>query len=174
MREGAGSHLAIHKRFNIAIRCLSLAQMTQQVPSFLTQNKEVLRVILAVCIVVAGVLHFLASDPFIRIVPNFLPYPAALVYISGVIEIFLGLLLLMPPVSQLAAWGLVALFIAVYPANINMAVNHIHIDGIPDAWWFQAIRLPFQFVLIAWAYWYTKHDANPNQASILPGYPKQN
>lgn len=133
------------------------------------KNKEVLRVILAVCIIVAGILHFAVPDPFIRIVPGFLPYPAALVYISGVIEIGLGITLLLPPVSQLAAWGLVALFIAVYPANLNMAINGIEIAGIPNTWWFQAIRLPFQFVLIAWAYWYTKPDNNPDQASILPG-----
>lgn len=136
------------------------------------KNKEVLRIILAVCMLVAGALHFIASDPFIRIVPGFLPYPAALVYISGVIEILLGLGLLMPPISQSSAWLLVALFIAVYPANLNMAMNHIHIDGVPDGWWFQAIRLPFQFVLIAWAYWYTRPDNDPKQASILPGYPK--
>lgn len=136
------------------------------------RNKEVLRVILAVCMVVAGVLHFAASDPFIRIVPGFLPFPAAIVYISGVIEIALGFGLLMPPISQITAWLLIALFIAVYPANINMAVNGIEIAGVPNTWWFQAIRLPFQFVLIAWAYWYTRPDDNPKQASILPGYSK--
>ncbi|ERT06370.1 doxX-like family protein [Lyngbya aestuarii BL J] len=132
-------------------------------------NKELLRVILAVCIIVAGILHFVVPEPFIRIVPDFLPSPAALVYISGVFEILGGIGLLTPPVSQFAAWGLLALFIAVFPANINMAVNHIHIDGIPDGNWFQAIRLPFQAVLITWAYWYTKPDDNPKQASIIPG-----
>jgi uncharacterized membrane protein len=126
--------------------------------NFLTQNKTILRGVLAVCMVVAGVLHFAQSDPFIRIVPDFLPAPAALVYISGAIEILLGIGLLVPATRQLAAWGLVALFIAVFPANLNMAINHIKIAGIPDAWWFQAIRLPFQFVLIAWAYWYTRPD----------------
>jgi uncharacterized membrane protein len=131
--------------------------------SILENNKNTLRGILAVCIVVAGVLHFAQSEPFIRIVPDSLPAPAALVYISGAIEIMLGIGLLVPPVSQLSAWGLVALFIAVYPANLNMAFNHIQIEGIPDAWWFQAIRLPFQFVLIAWAYWLTRSE-NPNHA----------
>lgn len=126
--------------------------------SFLNERKNTLRGILAVCMMVAGVLHFVQSDPFIRIVPDFLPAPDILVYVSGVIEILLGIGLLVPPLRQLSAWGLVALFIAVYPANINMAVNSIHIDGIPDAWWFQAIRLPFQFVLIAWAYWYTQPE----------------
>lgn len=152
---------------------LMIHQLKGLLTRFLSKNKEVLRVVLAVCMGVAGTLHFAASDPFIRIVPDFLPYPAALVYISGIIEIGLGVALLLPPVSQWAAWGLVALFIAVYPANLNMAINHIHIDGIPDGWWFQAIRLPFQFVLIAWAYWYTKPDTHPDQASILPGYPRK-
>ncbi|MBW4483687.1 MAG: DoxX family protein [Tildeniella torsiva UHER 1998/13D] len=120
------------------------------------RSKTNLRGILAVCMVVAGVLHFAQPEPFIRIVPGFLPAPAALVYISGVIEIALGIGLLVPAARQIAAWGLVALFIAVFPANLNMAINHIQIAGIPDAWWFQAIRLPFQLVLIVWAYWYTQ------------------
>jgi uncharacterized membrane protein len=126
--------------------------------NILEKNKDILRGVLAVCMIVAGVLHFIQPDPFVRIVPEVLPAPATLVYVSGVIEIILGLGLLVPPLRQTSAWGLVALFIAVYPANLNMAINHIHIDGIPDAWWFQAIRLPFQFVLIAWAYWYTKTE----------------
>jgi len=135
------------------------------------KTKEFLRVVLAVCMVIAGILHFVATEPFVRIVPEALPAPEALVYASGVIEIMLGIALLLPPVSQVAAWGLVILFIAVYPANINMAVNGIEIEGVPNAWWFQSIRLPFQFVLIAWAYWYTRPDNNPDQASLLPRSP---
>ena len=119
-----------------------------------------------VCIIVAGVLHFAVPVPFIRIVPGFLPYPAALVYISGVIEIGLGIALLIPSISHLAAWGLVALFIAVYPANLNMAINGIEIAGIPNTWWFQAIRLPFQFVLIAWAYWYTSPNSPESSSEV--------
>ncbi|PSR12468.1 hypothetical protein C8255_26575 [filamentous cyanobacterium CCP3] len=126
--------------------------------TFLKNNKTTLRIILAVCMVVAGVLHFVVPQPFIRIVPGFLPAPAALVYISGAIEILLALGLLLPSTRRLSAWGLVLLFIAVYPANLNMAINHIQISGIPDTWWFHAIRLPFQFVLIAWAYWYTRPE----------------
>jgi uncharacterized membrane protein len=70
--------------------------------------------------------------------------------------VLLGLGLLVPALRQLSAWGLVMLFIAVYPANLNMAINGIQIEGVPNTWWFQAIRLPFQFVLIAWAYWFTR------------------
>ncbi len=124
--------------------------------SILKNNKSTLRGILSVCMVIAGVLHFATSEPFIKIVPEILPFPAALVYISGAIEIMLGIGLALPATRSISAWGLIALFIAVYPANLNMAFNHIKLDGIPDTWWVHAIRLPFQFVLIAWAYWYTK------------------
>ncbi len=122
------------------------------------RSKTTLRGVLAVCMIVAGILHFAQPDPFIRIVPGFLPAAAALVYISGVIEIMLGIGLLVPALRQISAWGLVVLFVAVFPANLNMAINHIQIEGIPNTWWFQAIRLPFQLVLIAWAYWYTRPE----------------
>lgn len=135
---------------------------------FLRNQKATLRGVLAVCMIVAGSLHFAQPEPFIRIVPDLLPAPAALVYISGAIEILLGLGLLVPSTRQLAAWGLVALFIAVFPANLNMAINHIKIAGIPDAWWFQAIRLPFQFVLITWAYWYTQPTAADASSHSAP------
>ena len=90
-------------------------------------RKELWRVILAVAISTVGVLHFLVPVPFIRIVPPQLPYPEALVYISGFFEILGGIGLLIPKVSRAAAWGLIALFIAVFPANINQAVNNIAI-----------------------------------------------
>lgn len=117
--------------------------------------KLVLRILLAIFMIVAGTLHWVAPDPFVKIVPSFLPYPLALVYISGVFEILGGIGLLVPPVSQAAAWGLIALFIAVFPANINMAVNQIQMDGIPNSDLLRWGRLPFQAVLIAWAWWYT-------------------
>ena len=117
--------------------------------------KLILRVLLAVFMIVAGTLHWVTPDPFVKIVPSFLPYPLALGYISGVFEILGGIGLLVPPVSQAAAWGLIALFIAVFPANINMAVNQIQMDGIPDSDLLRWGRLPFQAVLIAWAWWYT-------------------
>jgi len=130
--------------------------------------KELFRVILAVSIIIVGVTHFTVPDQYARIVPPQLPYPVGLVYLSGFYEILGGIGLLVPPVSQAAAWGLIALFIAVYPANINMAVNHIKIDHIPDSNWLQAVRLPFQAVFIAWAWWYTKPTDLEKQASIIP------
>lgn len=130
--------------------------------------KEIFRVILAISIIVVGTLHFVRSEPFVKIMPPYLPYHLELVYISGFFEILGGLGLLVPPVSRAAAWGLIALFIAVFPANINMAVNHISIEGIPYSPLFHWIRLPLQAVLIAWAWWYTRPDDADKQASVVP------
>jgi len=83
-----------------------------------------------------------------------LPWQLALVRISGIAEIRLGLLLLFQRCLVLAAWGLIALLIAVFPANIHMALHaELYTYVSPIGLW---LRLPLQFVLIGWAYWYTR------------------
>jgi uncharacterized membrane protein len=129
------------------------------------RNKEILRVVLALAIITVGITHFTHTDQFVRIVPSQLPNPLALVYISGVFEILGGIGLLVPIVSVAAAWGLIALFIAVFPANINQAINSIAIDGIPHNPTLYWLRLPFQAVLIAWAWWYTRKPENQRGAT---------
>jgi uncharacterized membrane protein len=131
-------------------------------------TKEKLRIILAICIIVVGVMHFVVSDSFVKIVPDYLPYHLGLVYVSGFFEILGGIGILVPPVSQAAAWGLLILFIAVFPANINMAVNAIDLPHIPDSSLLRWGRLPLQAVLIAWAWWYTRSTDLQQQASLLP------
>lgn len=135
----------------------------------MNKYKEILRVILAIAIIFVGATHFIIPNPYVKLIPAQLPYPVSLVYISGFFEILGGIGLLIPPVSRAAAWGLLALFIAVYPANINMAVNHIELPNIPNKPWFQAMRLPFQAVLIIWAWWYTRPaDEEKQPASRNP------
>ena len=89
-----------------------------------------------------------------RIVPPLLPDPKLVVQISGAIEIFLGLLLLAPAWKWLAAWGLIALLIAVFPANIFMTMHPERFARVPV--WLLWARLPLQGLLIAWAWRYTK------------------
>lgn len=117
--------------------------------------KTVLCFVLALFVIFAGTMHFISPEPFVKIVPDYLPHPLMLVYISGFFEILGGVGLLIPSCRRYAAWGLVALFIAVFPANVYMAMHQIPFRGEirPIGNW---VRLPFQFVLIAWAYWYTK------------------
>jgi uncharacterized membrane protein len=107
--------------------------------------KNIGRWLLAALFLLAGVMHFASPGPFVRIVPPFLPWPAALVAISGAAEIAGALGLLTMKWRRLAAYGLVALLIAVFPANIYMAVNHM----MAPAWALWA-RLPLQFLLIWW------------------------
>ncbi len=114
-----------------------------------------LKVGLAAVMTFAGVMHFLRPRVFERIVPRALPAHRAIVYVSGAFEILGGVGLLVPPVQRAAAWGLIALFVAVFPANINMAVNKIPFGGLRAPWLAWA-RLPLQAVLIAWAWLFTR------------------
>jgi uncharacterized membrane protein len=112
--------------------------------------------VLAIAMVSIGALHFARPKPFVRIVPAFLPAPLALVYLSGFFEILGGLGLLVPETRAAAAWGLIALYVAVFPANIYMLTHKISLNPRkPIPRWALWLRLPFQFVFIAWAYWFT-------------------
>ncbi len=116
--------------------------------------KTVMRYTLGGLFILAGILHFLSPDKYLRIMPPYLPWHPELVAVSGAFEVALGVLLLFPRAAALAAWGLIALLIAVFPANIHMAINtELYPEFPPTALW---IRLPLQGVLIAWAYWYTR------------------
>jgi uncharacterized membrane protein len=115
-----------------------------------------LRLVLAGFMIFAGVMHFVSPKGFVRIVPPWLPNPRALVAISGAFEILGGAGLLFPPTRRLAAWGLIALFVAVFPANVNMAVRRIGLGRRPIPPWLLWARLPLQLVLIAWAYRLTR------------------
>lgn len=108
---------------------------------------------LAAFVTGAGVMHFVSPQFFIDIVPDYLPNAELLVIVSGVFEILGGVGLLVPATRRFAALGLVALFIAVFPANIHMAVHHITPTGSPTLpSWMPWARLPLQGLLIWWAY----------------------
>jgi len=115
-----------------------------------------MKYLFAAIFIFAGFNHFRDPGFYLRIMPPYLPWPSALHLIAGFFEIVLGMMLLIPRFQRLAAWGLIALLLAVYPANIHMAVNHDQFPDVPMI--FHWIRLPLQFVAIAWAWWYTKAD----------------
>lgn len=121
--------------------------------------KRVLRWLLAGLMTLAGVNHFVSPDVYVGMMPALLPAPLALVYISGIAEIAGGLGLLPRRTRKLAAWGLIALLIAVFPANVNMAVNSLPLGERAVPLWALWARLPLQLVLIAWAYLFTCDDA---------------
>ncbi len=101
----------------------------------------------------AGVFHFLKTDAFVKIVPPYLPTPRLLVYASGIAEITGAFGLLLPPIRRLAAWGLVLLLIAVFPANLYMAIHSVQVTTTPAPQWLLWARLPLQAILIWWVLW---------------------
>ncbi len=111
------------------------------------------RVLLGIFFTYAGINHFLVPEVYMQIMPPFLPTPLALVYISGLFEILGGIGVLVPRTRTAAGWGLVALLIAVFPANIYMAMKGVYIEGMPREEWLLWARLPLQCVLIAWVWW---------------------
>ena len=108
---------------------------------------------MSVFYIVAGAAHFLKPDTYLKIMPSYIPFPLAMVFLSGLAEIFLGLLLLFRKSQQLAAWGLIGLLIAVFPANLHMALHPELFADIPR--WGLYVRLPLQGIFILWAYWYS-------------------
>ena len=128
--------------------------------------RRVVRGLVAVGMVAIGILHFVDPEPFVRIVPPFLPAPLALVYVSGVAEILLGLAILPRKTRRWAALGLVALYVAVFPANVYMAVAGIQLDpSSPMPGWIAWARLPFQLLFIAAALFVRHADPPPSSTA---------
>ncbi len=110
------------------------------------------RAALALVMVVAGSLHFAATEAYVAIMPDYLPWHPELVYLSGVLEILFGLGLLHRKTRGAAGMGLIALYVAVLPANLNMAVYDIQPAGFHIPAVLLWARLPFQLVFIYWAW----------------------
>ena len=128
--------------------------------SLLKRTKILSIYILALFYMIVGYKHFTNVDFFLVIVPPFLPFPEFIVYLSGIFEIVLGFLIIPSKSRKYAAFGLILLLIAVFPANIYLytsetAQNLYGIDKI-DA----LVRLPFQIPLIIIAYWHSLNNSS--------------
>jgi uncharacterized membrane protein len=102
--------------------------------------------------VFAGIMHFVIPRTYEAIVPDYLPSKRALVYASGVAEIAGGAGVLVRPVRRAAAWWSIATLVAVFPANLHMAVNHERYREVPGGRVALLLRLPVQLLFIAWAH----------------------
>jgi len=105
---------------------------------------------LAAFFIYTGVDHFVNPDFYLSIMPPAFPLHSEAVYISGFFEVLGGICVLIPRLRKLAGWGLVALLVAVYPANIYMAITPEAFPDLPVALLY--VRLPFQFIFLYWAY----------------------
>ena len=116
--------------------------------------------------VIVGVKHFTNTDFFVTIVPSIINWKEEAVLISGAIEVTLGVLLLLNQTRRLAAWGIILLLIAVFPANIYLYISDFARDMIGISKDQALFRLPFQIPLMIIAYWHTK-EKHSNQLSII-------
>lgn len=103
---------------------------------------------------VAGLNHFVQPEFYLQMMPPYLPFPEALNFLSGAAESVLGLLLLFGATRRWAAWGIILLLIAIFPANLYMYQSGGAQFGVSDL--ALLLRLPMQFVLIWWAWLYTR------------------
>src|SRR6516162_3713441 len=87
------------------------------------RTRLVFRMLLAITFVGAGMNHFINPDFYVSFMPPYLPWPLELVWISGVCEILGGIGVLIRPLRRIACWGLIALLIAVFPANVQLTIN---------------------------------------------------
>lgn len=114
------------------------------------ETLEISKYVLAGMLIIAGILHFLKPKFYLKIMPDYLPASLLLVILSGIAEIICGLLLVFPNTQTIGAYLTIALFVAVFPANIEMSRKYYL--RRKKGFWLTILRLPLQIVLIWWAY----------------------
>lgn len=113
-----------------------------------------LRILLGLVYFIAGVAHIRSPGGFLQITPEWVPYPDAVIFLTGLSEIAGSLaLVFIPRLRAAAGIGLAAYAVCVFPANINHAINDIAIGGKHLSWWYHGPRLAFQPVFVWWALW---------------------
>lgn len=111
-------------------------------------------IITGIIFILAGINHFIIPDFYLQIMPYYLPFPMALIYLSGLAEIICGVFLIPPKTRRFGAWLTIALLIFIFPANVQMVFNEFEKGGY---FFYAAIaRLPFQFLMIWWVYRFRK------------------
>jgi uncharacterized membrane protein len=108
----------------------------------------------------SGVLHFAKPENYLKIMPPNFPAPALLIALSGIAECALAIGVLVPKTRKLAAWGIVALLVAVFPANVYMYTHSVETGGAAYdvatgiLYW----RLWLQAGFVLWAYWHSRPE----------------
>jgi uncharacterized membrane protein len=117
------------------------------------KRRAVLRWILALFYFVAGVIHLKSPNGFLKITPDWVPWPEEVILVTGLCEIAgaIALLISHRRLNQAAGIALAAYAVCVYPANIKHAMEGISLIGMQQDWWYHAPRLAFQPVFVWWA-----------------------
>lgn len=116
--------------------------------------KAIAPILVGLPFVLVGLTHFISPETFTAMMPGFIPWHSFWVYFTGLAEVAGGLGLMIPHLRRAAGWGLLALLIGVFPANIHMAINEVQLPGFdPLPAWALWARLPFQLVFAAAVWW---------------------
>ena len=118
--------------------------------------------------VIVGIKHFTNTDFFVTIVPPIINCKEGVVLVSGLIEVILGILLLFNKTRKLAAWGIIVMLIAVFPANIYLYISEIARETLSITKSQALYRMPFQIPLMIISYWHSK-EIHSKQLSIICG-----
>lgn len=110
-------------------------------------------------------MHFI-TDAELKIIPPFLPWRRAALYITGIFEVLGGIGLLIPRFKRSAAWGLAALLVAIFPANVYHAVKNVQVGGFMNTRMYHVIRLPSQGILIWCILWSVSNTANKTKKCL--------
>ena len=141
-------------------------------PGWLRTNRAKTRGALAAMFLFAASGRLAAPDGLLQMIPEFLLLRRVALYLSGLFEVLGGLGLLVPRLQRPAGWGLAILLIVVFPANVNVAVNNLQIDGFSGSRLYQWARLPLQLVLIWLTLWSTQPETStrirPPELAAVP------
>ena len=117
------------------------------------RNPAFYRGLVSIIFIGAGCLHLALPDPFLDAMPPSIPYPKAMIYLSGICEVAGGIGILIPRMRKLSAGGLILLLVAVFPANIHMFTVEWRKPEITWYSLFLLLRLPLQLVFMLWVCW---------------------
>ncbi|MBI3520816.1 MAG: hypothetical protein HY062_15875 [Bacteroidetes bacterium] len=118
------------------------------------KKRQISLICLSLLYLIAGINHFVNAEFYMKIMPHYFPIPLELVYISGICEIILGILMQFKKTRKVAAWLIIAMLVAFLPVHIQMVIDTYASFGI--LFWVAILRLPLQYVLIRWAYLLSK------------------
>ena len=121
--------------------------MSKVIPHTANNRRRIVRALVSLFFLIGGVCHFTCTDYFISIMPPYLPWHRQLVYLSGAFELLGAIALWLPATRRIAGLGLIALALAVWPANIHMAIHPEAFPAIPA--WALYLRVPLQLLIIA-------------------------
>lgn len=115
--------------------------------------RRIARGLLALAYLAVGIIHLKSPDGFLPIMPDWVPFPRAVVLATGVAEIAGAIGLMIPRLRRAAAWGLAAYAVCVFPANIKHAVEGVAVGGVVLGWGYHGPRLLAQPLIVWWALW---------------------